>query len=731
MKLKTAGILLVLFSVLSLSAFAQKGYGEFSEPVNVSSKKRALKLARRNSENADFTIAIQRYRELLKADPENVTYNTELGMTFFDSPYQKVMCIPYLEKAIKNGKMEIVGELYYPLAVAYRMKGDYNKALEAFGQYLNQLKAYGSYLEPKEELALTDEVSREIEICNNAKSLRGGPQFTITKDSIEYFPVTKRFPSPINSIYDEYSPVFTNGDSTIIFTARRKGSTGEKINWDGKYFEDIFYSDFNGTTWSEPKPFEGEINTSGHDAVNSISRDKKKLYIYRAVKNGSIMVAESEGRNKWSEPKPLEGDVNSRAWETSLGVSLHDSVVYFVSDRKGGYGGRDIYMSRKDKNGNWSEGSNLGGNVNTIFEEDAPFLSADGKYLYFASQGHNTMGGFDIYRSEKVNNEWQVPQNLGEPINTENHDIYLLFSENGEKAWLSSQRITNDTLNDMNLFEISFECKTIAAVNLNGLITDAESGKGLKGKIVAKDEAGNETTADADVNGIYRLKLIPERKYSLNIFAGDFKSQEASINIPKQCKSYDLFQNISVRYVTEGGRISKQETVVRNGFFDVRKESGKTSPADQAAFLADKGKSVQGYSEQKYEQELKEAEVISTTEISFVNILFDYNSAGIRKDAVETLDNVAKFLKENKSAIIELWGFADAKGTEQYNLELSNKRAKAAMNYLQDKGIKKSRLKLKGFGEAQPISENESEEGRQKNRRVEFKVFPKGDEERK
>lgn len=729
MKLKLLGFLLLIFSS---GVFAQNGYGDFSEPINISSRKRALKQARKNAENADYSEAIQRYRALLKTEPDNIIYNTELGMTFFDSPYQKVMCIPYLEKAIKNGKPEIVGELYYPLGIAYRMSGQYEKAVESFGMYLNQLKAFGSYLERKEEQLLLDEINRELEICNTAKSMRTGPPFFLVKDSVEFYPKLKRLPAPVNSIYDEYSPIFTNNDSTIIFTARRKGGKGEKVNWDGKFFEDIWISDKKGDTWSEPRSAGDKVNTSGHDAVNSISKDKKKLYIYRADKNGSILVSDLEGRSSWGEPKRLPGDVNSRSWETSLGISLYDSIIYFVSDKSGGYGGRDIYISRRNAKGEWDQGTNLGQHINTPFDEDAPFLSTDGMYLYFASTGHNTMGGFDIFRSALQQNGFSAPENLGPPINTENHDIYLTFSDNGEKAWLSSQRITNDTLNDMNLYELDFECKTILATNLIGSVKSKDQ-QPVKTRIAAIEKLSGKSiaSADTDNNGFYRLKLTPDKNYHLVIEAETFKPETAEVFLPKQCKAFDLYQMITLDKIKEDGRFTRQETTVTNGFFDIRKQSGskggELSHADYSKFLrSEEAKKNAGYSETVYKQQIKEADIIPVAEVSFVNILFDYNSAQLRQESREILDKVAAFMKNQKDAELELWGYADTKGTEEFNLKLSEKRAKAAREYLMKKGVKKSRLNYKGLGESNPVAKEDSEAAYQQNRRVEFKVYPKG-----
>lgn len=725
-------VIVLLFNVSFV--LAQNGYGEFNQELKSKGIKGDLRKARKSSEDANFTEAIQRYRLLLKQEPENVTYNKELGMTFFDSPYQKVMSIPYLEKAIKLGKVEEVGELYYPLGVAYRMRGDYEKAKEAFGFYLNQLKAYGTYLSKAEEESLTNEINREIDICNNASTFKSIPPLSFERDSVIYIPVISKLPSPVNSIYDEYSPVFTDHDSTIIFTARRKGSKGGKVNWDGKFYEDIWVSSLSGQGWSEPKSIGDHINTAGHEAVNSISKDGKKLYIYRAVKNGSILESEKLGRGKWSEPKKLSGNVNSKAWETSLGVTLYDSVVYFVSDRKEGYGGRDIYVSRKNSKGEWGDGVNIGPNVNTMYEEDAPFLSSDGRYLYFASTGHNTMGGFDLYRSEWKDNAWGQPENLGSPINTENHDIYLMLSADGNKGWLSSQRISNDTLNDMNIYEIAFECRTIASAVLRGIVTDKESGKGIRTKITLADAETGATTDSvlSSPDGIYSIQVKPEKAYVLAITPDNFQPDSTKIYIPRQCKSYDLFQMMAVSNVSENGRFTKQQIELHNAFFDIKKSSGsaggKKAAEDYRKFIAENNNlnTIPGYSHEVLEKKLKEGDVISGTEETFVNILFDHDSYQIRADARITLDKVAAFMKKNPDADVELRGFADTTGSEKYNIRLSENRSDAARKYLLSKGISKKHLVTRGFGESEPLNDNSTEEYRQLNRRVEFKVYPKG-----
>lgn len=433
--------------------FSQGNYGEFNRNTIIHGKYGDEKTSSYLHEYPDYDLAIQHLLELLKTDSGNIKYIIDLAFTYFKSPYQKTLCIPYCEKAIKMGNSEDAAELYYPLGISYRMKGEYEKAIETLNLYLERIKFYDKYLPQDEILVLLSEVNREIGICKNALVLYENPPLKFIFNNLPYTYFINSAGKNINSIYDDYNPVFFD-DNTMIFTSRRMGLFGENIGNDGRYFEDMYISTYSSRNWTQARPM--EVNTKNNDAANSISKEKKTLYLVRDSWKRNIMVS-GFVNEKWTKPKKIKKEKNSKVWETCMGVAMYDTVVYFVNNIKGGFGGKDIYKSVKSADGSWSDPINLGPSINSPYQEESPFLSPDGKYLYFASNGHNTIGGYDIFRSKFINNSWSAPENLLSPINSENNELYFSITKEGQTAYLSSQRIKGTGRNDMNIYQITFK----------------------------------------------------------------------------------------------------------------------------------------------------------------------------------------------------------------------------------------------------------------------------------
>lgn len=264
------------------------------------------------------------------------------------------------------------------------------------------------------------------------------------------FPVNSKIESLgslVNTEFAEYAPVVTPEEESVIFTYRGKESMGGLVNSmnkpdpNGDYNEDIFISKKVNGVWQKPSRL-AELNTVGNDAAIALSPDGKQLFLFKAEgDNGDIYVSKREN-GKYGPAEKLSGEVNSNYWEGSLSVSTDQKKLYFASNRPGGLGGKDLYVATKNADGSWGNVKNLGNKINTPFDEEAPFISPDSRVLIFSSEGHNSIGDFDLFISNlnTTDSSWQAPKNLGYPINTTDDDLFYFLSPDGKRGYFSSAR---------------------------------------------------------------------------------------------------------------------------------------------------------------------------------------------------------------------------------------------------------------------------------------------------
>ena len=396
-------------------------------------------------EDGNFHKALSLYQELLNEFPNNANLNFKIGFCYLNTATQKVKSIPYLEFASKSISEEYkindfdetnapIETLFY-LGKAYHVNYRFSDAEDTF----IDLKA----LLTSDDEAFNSQIDHELSACQIARSLIRNPvEMTVTNPGRN-----------INSIYAEHSPVISGDESILVFTSKRKSNTGGKIMDDGQYFEDIYISSFNGVDYTKAQNISKNINTPGHEASIGLSFDGSKLFIYKDDEdNGNIYVSNRKG-TEWLTPEKLPAPINSKYRETHATISFDQKEIFFTSDRKGGFGGLDIYRVRKLPNGKWSRAQNMGSKINTPYDEDGPYFHPDGTSLFFASQGHKNMGGFDIFVSYVDENDtWSEPKNLGYPINTPDDDIYYIPSVDGRRAYYSSY--TNNSIGNYDIFKI-------------------------------------------------------------------------------------------------------------------------------------------------------------------------------------------------------------------------------------------------------------------------------------
>ena len=331
--------------------------------------------------------------------------------------------------------------------------------------------------------------------------------------------------STINTKYPEYVPLIAADESMLLFTSRRPGSTGGKLDPYDRPFEDIYISINKDNTWQTPKKLPEGINTETNDACVGLSADGQALFIFRTnpdLFSGDLYESRM-GLEEWGTPVKLGSDINSEYLETSACITLDDKVLYFSSDRPGGFGGKDLYKVVRLPNGKWSRSINLGPTINTPFDEDAPFIHTDNVSLYFSSTGHQNMGGYDIFKSTLEGRTWSEPENLKYPINTVGDDIFFVLAASGKVGYYSSSKKSGKGSQD--IYKVILKDEMTKQYVLKARIISNKKGVTPAAKITLIENESKK------VKGIYRpnsstgnfiLLVDPEKTYNVVVEAHNF-----------------------------------------------------------------------------------------------------------------------------------------------------------------------------------------------------------------
>ena len=558
MRIKGFYIGLLLISVLCTDVFAQTENKEDNKKINQAGV---------FFEDGDYAQALPLYLELHKKYPSDAMYNFCLGVSYLSlapnvtSEISKERAIPHLEFARKT--LNIVDITYY-LGRAYHLTYQWNKAMEAYESYIDSLAVNEPYylsplLQKKEEFA---RIERYIEMCENGKLLM--------QDTSD---ITFKNMGPlVNSSYPDYAPAISADNEVLIFTSRRPGTDGKaKLADNFLHYENVYITYRIDGEWVEAIPISQNINTKKHNASIGLSADAQTLFVYE---KGDIYISQLEGQ-QWTKPKKLGNKINTSSWETHITMTSAQSTLYFVSDRKGGYGGRDIYRAYLQKDGSWGDVENLGPTINTPYDEEAPFIHPDERHLYFASDGHNSMGGFDIFYSKLRDGQWDKPVNMGHPINTPSDDIYFTVSSNGQNGYLST--IREGGFGEKDVFIATMpDTGEVPLTVIRGLIRGSDN-MPLGAEFIVTDKRTGEIVGrykSNSVSGKYLLVFPPGREYDVVIAAEQYVAHSQTIEVPEQNRFFDLFQEIQLTPATAtsvDGTDSTvgQQIVVRNAFFDI------------------------------------------------------------------------------------------------------------------------------------------------------------------
>jgi hypothetical protein len=368
--------------------------------------------------SGDYQESLFLFLKLIKIQPDNANYNFRTGETYLNIPGQETKAIPYLEKAVMNTTLKYRSKdlnekkaphhAWFFLGNAYRINNDLDKALDSYARF-KSIKDF----EKKYNVRIVD---NEIKVCERAKIIKDSP-LNLVKTNIG---------APINTSANDYLPVLTPDENIIVYMNSQK------------FYEAIMYSRKNDGVWSTPLNITPQIGSDGDMRPTSLSADGLELYMVKKDNNNSdIYVSRFDG-NLWSMATPLNKNVNSRSNETFASLSPDGKNLYFTSNRNEGFGGLDIYVSKKQSVGDWGPAENLGSIINTDQDEETPYLSGDGKTLFFSSKGHFNMGGFDVFYSNfNKFNQFDEAINLGYPVNTTNDNSGYFPVKDGKTAYMS------------------------------------------------------------------------------------------------------------------------------------------------------------------------------------------------------------------------------------------------------------------------------------------------------
>lgn len=473
----------------------------------------------------DWPKAYELYDKLNEKYPKDLDFKFKLGLCCLNYTEKKARALEVFQAL----KTEVKGptSAFY-MGKAYHMNYKFDEALKEFEEFKATNKNSS-----KEEKALDAEADIRIKNCQSAKNL-------IDQKVVANF----KNLNTVNTEEDEYGPAITTDESIMIFTYKGKKSLGGKLNnqlqpdeEDGEYHEDIYVSVMApDSSWGVPQSI-GGINTNGHDAAISISPDGRYIFTFQSSENnnGDIYMSVLTGTT-FTKPEPLNENVNSQAWEGSCCISADGQVLYFSSERPGGYGGRDIYASVKI-NGDWGPAINLGAKINTPYDDDAPFIHPDGITLFFSSKGHNSIGGYDIMFSILKEDAWTEPKSMGIPLNTTEDDLYYVINSKGDKGYFSSNRPAGQggkggediyTVQPGILGEkpIVAVLKGVVYGNDKPIEATIEVTKNKDGKLIGPFYSNNTT-------GKYLMAISPGSTYRIKVNAEGFEPIVEDIDIVK------------------------------------------------------------------------------------------------------------------------------------------------------------------------------------------------------
>lgn len=529
---------------------------------------------------------------------------------------------------------------YYFYAECELKTGDYKEALLHYSIYKNRGNP------SIEKIVLTDKYIKDCQFALEA-----------VKNPIPFKP--ENLGANINTSDQEYLAALTTDESTLIFT--------RQINSN----EDFYRSKKTTTDWTKAEYLSNNINTpTFNEGAQCISPDGHFLFFTGCNRPDGlgrcdIYVSQKEG-NGWSKPINLGFPINTKGWESQPSLSADGRTLYFVSDRKGGFGSYDIWKSSLNDSGKWEMPINVGPKINTPYDEQSPFIHPDNETLYFSSNGWPGLGNKDLFVSRlDTAANWSLPLNLGYPINTYGEESGLTINAGGTKAFFSSNNFSGFGGFDIYSFDLPQKIRPIPVNYVKGIVYDEDTKERL-GTIVdiidLKSGTSIHTSYSDKFDGTFLATLSNGKEYSINVAKEGYLFYSENFSIEKNQIGKPIILDVPLQKIAVGKKMVLK------------------------------------------------------------NIFFDSNKFDLKKESITELQKLIEFLKENSKTQIQISGYTDNIGDDQSNLVLSQNRSKAVYTYLVEHNINSARLSFKGYGATSPIADNKTIEGRALNRRTEFLI---------
>lgn len=638
--------------------------------------------------NEDYEQAMLLFKEIVKEDPSNANANYKIGLCYQRLPFEAGRSIPYLKKSITDlTKSYVEGSVtekkapihaMYSLAFAYHTNKYYSEALDLYQRYMDTLAASDKFYRSVAE--------RQMQSCINAQEIARNPV------PVEIFNIG----NIINTGHDEYNPCPTADGKHLFFTRVEEHRIVTKKGDDDAVTRvyKIMYSQYLGNDrWSKPEDISAQLKTKNVCNTVSINHDGTFLILFKNTWENGGMIDFASGTlyystrksidDTWSPIKKFNRHINSIGNETHAMLSPDGEKLYVTSDRKGGYGGLDIYVSKKVK-GDWGPLQNLGPIINTPYDEQTPIISEDGKTLYFSSEGHFNMGGLDIFKTSILSDgSWAEPTNIGAPINSPENNAYFFPVLNGKQAFYALARHEGYfTFGASDIYQLEF-LENIDAHSVP--IT-------LQGMVLFDDDRPSDITTQVAIVNLKTkdtVQLISPNErgeYTTKVSAGEYK----------------------IAFTREGYNDTEKQIIIAPTTVE------KTVNINTLMYpLAVNSK--------KY--------------YVIRNIYFDLDSYELNKDAEVEANKLLTIMIDNPSLYIEVMGHTDSYGTEAYNQKLSGQRSRTVIEFLIKKGVEPERFVSTALGTTQKAVEDTKNgevdaEKAQLNRRVEIRILKsKGDAE--
>lgn len=626
-----------------------------------------------------YREAINYYKQALAYNSENAELNLLIGICYLRS-WPKESAEKHIEKAV-DLKDEVHPKAQFLLGRAYQYTQKFIQAISAYESFLEELS-------PSKKEKYGKIVKKYIEECEYGLEL--------SKKHVRA--LIDNVGNGINSEFDDYNPVLSAEGSIMLFTTRRGLEGDLKSPMDHMYFEDIYQSTKQASGWEPAINLGDPVNSKWNDAAVALSEDGQKMILYRGRKDGGDLYSANYNGKKWTKINDLANKINKGdSHESSLCFNADQTRMYFISSKdKDSHGGKDIFMSQLDAKGKrWTTPVNLGSVINTPYDEISVYVTPDESTIYFSSNGHKTIGGFDVFKSEFKDNSWSEPENLGMPINTPGDDLYMKIMKNGRDAYYASDRgigkggldiynvvllgpekplllTTEDDLIasskpvDESAIEEAVKIQYTRMTVVKGIVTDFNSGQPLESTVELVDLATGQKVKETNSNpntGSYLITLPSGKNYGFSVNAKDYMFHSENFDVPEASGYKEIFKDIALQPMTAGSKI-----ILYNTFF----ESGKSN---------------------------------------------------LRPESFSELNKLASMFTQYPNLVLEISGHTDNRGSIAVNKRLSKARAKSVVDYLVGQGVNPDNLKAVGYYFKFPVASNKTKEGRQQNRRVEAKIL--------